>query len=146
MTKIPSLSVILLSAVALSACGGGASGGAREQIRAVGSSTVYPFSTAVAEAFTKANAGFKSPIIESTGTGAGMKLFCAGVGVKFPDMENASRRIKKSEYEECAKNGVKDIVEVQVGLDGIAFAEATGGPGFTLTPVDIYKALAEKPF
>lgn len=75
-----------------------------------------------------------------------MKLFCAGVGVKFPDMENASRRIKKSEYEECAKNGVKDIVEVQVGLDGIAFAEATGGPGFTLTPVDIYKALAEKPF
>ncbi|MBL0117302.1 MAG: substrate-binding domain-containing protein [Sphingomonadales bacterium] len=146
MTKIPSLSVILLGAVALSACGGGASGGAREQIRAVGSSTVYPFSTAVAEAFTKANAGFKSPIIESTGTGAGMKLFCAGVGVKFPDMENASRRIKKSEYEDCAKNGVKDIVEVQVGLDGIAFAEAGGGPGFTLTPVDIYKALAEKPF
>ncbi len=140
------ISAVFLGAAALSACGGGSTGGAREQIRAVGSSTVYPFSTAVAEAFTKANPGFKSPIIESTGTGAGMKLFCAGVGIKFPDMENASRRIKKSEYEDCAKNGVKDIVEVQVGLDGIAFAEAMNGPGLSLTPLDIYKALAEKPF
>ena len=108
------ISAVFLGAAALSACGGGSTGGAREQIRAVGSSTVYPFSTAVAEAFTKANPGFKSPIIESTGTGAGMKLFCAGVGIKFPDMENASRRIKKSEYEDCAKNGVKDIVEVHM--------------------------------
>lgn len=146
MTRISVISAVLIATAALSACGGGTTGGSREQIRAVGSSTVYPFSTAVAEAFTKANASFKSPIIESTGTGAGMKLFCAGVGVKFPDMENASRRIKKSEYEDCAKNGVKDIVEVQVGLDGIAFAEGKGGPGLALTPVDIYKALAEKPF
>lgn len=146
MSKFASFSAILLASAALAACGGGGTSGAREQIRAVGSSTVYPFSTAVAEAFIKANTGFKSPIIESTGTGAGMKLFCAGVGVNFPDIENASRRIKKSEYEDCAKNGVKDIVEVQVGLDGIAFAEAAGGPGFALTPVDIYKALAEKPF
>lgn len=147
MTKSVSISAVLLASAALAACGSsGSSSGAREQIRAVGSSTVYPFSTAVAEAFIKANAGFKSPIIESTGTGAGMKLFCAGVGVNFPDIEDASRRIKKSEYEECAKNGVKDVVEIQVGLDGIAFAEAQGGPGFALTPVDIYKALAEKPF
>ncbi len=147
MTRFASISAVLLASAALAACGGsGSSSGAREQIRAVGSSTVYPFSTAVAEALAKANAGFKSPIIESTGTGAGMKLFCEGVGVGFPDIENASRRIKKSEYEDCAKNGVKDIVEVQVGLDGIAFAEAKGGPGFALTPVDIYKALAEKPF
>lgn len=146
MTKFGRISMILLGTAALSACGGGATSGAREQIRAVGSSTVYPFSTAVAEAFIKANPGFKSPIIEATGTGAGMKLFCAGVGIKFPDMENASRRIKKSEYEDCAKNGVKDIVEVQVGLDGIAFAEANGGPKLSLTPLDIYKALAEKPF
>ncbi|MFO1239979.1 MAG: substrate-binding domain-containing protein [Sphingomonadaceae bacterium] len=146
MTRFSVISAILLGTAALSACGGGTTAGSREQIRAVGSSTVYPFSTAVAEAFTKANAGFKSPIIESTGTGAGMKLFCAGVGVKFPDMENASRRIKKSEYEDCAKNGVKDIVEVQVGLDGIAFAEGKGGPGLALTPLDTYKALAEKPF
>ena len=145
MTKLTSISAILLASAALAACGGGTSG-SREQIRAVGSSTVYPFSTSVAEAFTKGSGGFKSPIIESTGTGAGMKLFCAGVGVQHPDIENASRRIKKSEYEECATHGVKDIVEVQVGIDGIAFAEAANGPGITLTPIDVYKALAEKPF
>jgi phosphate transport system substrate-binding protein len=75
-----------------------------------------------------------------------MKLFCAGVGVAHPDVENASRRIKKSEYEECAKNGVDKIVEIQVGLDGIAFAEAKGGPSFALTQADVYKALAANPF
>ena len=146
MTKFKSVTAILLASAALAACGGSGSSGAREQIRAVGSSTVYPFSTAVAEAFIKSQTGFKSPIIESTGTGAGMKLFCAGVGVQHPDMENASRRIKKSEYAECAKNGVKDIVEIQVGIDGIAFAEATSGPGIALTPLDVYKALADTPF
>ena len=146
MTRFKSIVAIFFTSASLVACGGGAGSGAREQIRVVGSSTVYPFSTAVAEAFTKGSGGFKSPIVESTGTGAGMKLFCEGVGIQFPDIENASRRIKKSEYEDCAKNGVKDIVEVQVGLDGIAFAEATGGPGLTLTPLDLYKALAETPF
>ena len=75
-----------------------------------------------------------------------MKLFCAGVGVQFPDIENASRRMKKSEYDECAKNGVKDVVEIQVGLDGIAFVEAKGGLGLALTPTDVYKALAANPF
>ena len=85
-------------------------------------------------------------MIESTGTGAGMKLFCAGVGAAHPDIENASRRMKASEYADCAKNGVKDIVEVQVGLDGIAFGEAKGGPAMTLTPADVYKALAANPF
>lgn len=144
MTNSKPVVAIVFASAALASCGGGS--GAREQIRVVGSSTVYPFSTAVAEAFTKANAGFKSPIIEQTGTGAGMKLFCAGVGVQHPDVENASRRIKKSEFEDCVKNGVTDIVEIQVGLDGIAFAEAAGGPGLTLTPLDVYKALAEKPF
>jgi hypothetical protein len=99
--------------------------------RAVGSSTVYPFATAIAEAAAKS--GGKSPVIESTGTGAGMKLFCAGVGGAHPDMQNASRRMKASEYADCAKNGVKDIVEIQIGLDGIAFGEAKGGPGMTLT-------------
>lgn len=148
MNKLKSVSTILLASAALAACGGsgGSAGGARDHIRAVGSSTVYPFATAVAEAMVKANAGLKSPVIESTGTGAGMKLFCAGVGVQHPDIENASRRIKKSEFEDCVKNGVRDIVEVQVGLDGIAFAEAKDGPGIALTPVDVYKALAEKPF
>jgi phosphate transport system substrate-binding protein len=100
----------------------------------------------VAESLTKSNADIKSPIIESTGTGAGMKLFCAGVGVQHPDIEDASRRMKKSEYESCAANGVKDIVEIQIGLDGIAFAEAKGGLGLALTPLDVYKALAANPF
>ena len=135
-----------LSAVTLLAGCGGAQSASREQIRAVGSSTVYPFAKSVADSFTKANAAFKSPIIESTGTGAGMKLFCSGVGVQFPDIENASRRMKKAEYDDCAKNGVKDVVEIQVGLDGIAFVEAKGGLGLPLTPTDVYKALAANPF
>ncbi len=136
--------------LSLSACqdqaGSGGSSGARDQIRAVGSSTVYPFATAVAEQFVQNNAGMKSPIIESTGTGAGMKLFCAGVGAQHPDIENASRRMKKSEFDQCVANGVKEIVEIQVGVDGLAFAEAKNGPGFKLTPELIYKALAANPF
>ncbi|RJT22660.1 phosphate ABC transporter substrate-binding protein [Chakrabartia godavariana] len=134
-----------LSALSLlSACGSGGSSESRDFVRIVGSSTVYPFATAVAEQVSKA--GIKSPVIESTGTGAGMKLFCAGVGTAHPDIVNASRRMKASEYEDCAKNGVKDIVEIQVGLDGIAFAESSGGPNMKLTPTDVYKALAATPF
>ena len=136
---------ITVAALTLAGCGG-SEGGSREQIRAVGSSTVYPFAKAVSSELAKANPAIKSPIIESTGTGAGMKLFCAGVGVQHPDIENASRRMKKSEYEDCAKNGVDKIVEIQVGLDGIAFAEANGGIGFALTQADVYKALAANPF
>ncbi len=135
-----------VSVLALSACGGsgGSSAGSRDFVRAVGSSTVYPFATAVAEQTAKA--GGKSPVIESTGTGAGMKLFCAGVGAQHPDIEDASRRMKKSEYDECVKNGVTEIVEIQVGIDGIAFAEGKNGPNMKLTPLDIYKALAANPF
>jgi phosphate transport system substrate-binding protein len=129
----------------LSACGGGQNA-SRDQIRAVGSSTVYPFAKVVANSLATSNAEFKSPIIESTGTGAGMKLFCSGVGAQHPDIVNASRRMKKSEYDDCSKNGVKDIVEIQFGLDGIAFAEAKGGVGLALTPVNVYKALAANPF
>jgi phosphate transport system substrate-binding protein len=146
MTRFQTLSVVLLASAGLAACGGGGSSTARDQIRGVGSSTVYPFAKAVAEALTKSNTAIKSPIIESTGTGAGMKLFCEGVGVAFPDIVNASRRMKKSEYEDCAAKGVKDVVEVQVGLDGIAFAESAGGPNMKLAPVDVYKALAANPF
>ena len=101
----------------------------RDQIRIVGSSTVYPFTTAVAEQFARNNPGMKAPIVESTGTGAGMKLFCAGVGAQFPDIDNASRRIKESEFEDCAKNGVKQIVEIPVGIDGIALTESKTGAG-----------------
>jgi phosphate transport system substrate-binding protein len=140
------LPTVAMIALALSACDEAASGGTRSQIRAVGSSTVYPYATAIAEQFVDANPKFKSPIIESTGTGAGFKLFCAGVGASHPDISNASRRIKKSEYETCAKNGVDKIVEVQIGLDGIAFAESNKGLKIPLTTVDLYKALAATPF
>ncbi len=141
---IPALALTTI----LGGCGDqAASGGAaRDQIRAVGSSTVYPFATAVAEQFVQNTPGMKSPIIESTGTGGGMKLFCAGVGAAHPDIENASRRIKKSEYAQCQANGVKDIIEIQVGVDGLAFAESKKGPGLKLTPATIYKALAADPF
>ncbi len=147
MTKKSAFTLgLAASAAALLAGCGGAQSGAREQIRVVGSSTVFPFAKAVADSLAKNNSSFKSPIIESTGTGAGMKLFCAGVGVQHPDVENASRRMKKSEFEDCAKNGVDKIVEVQVGLDGIAFAEAKGGLSLKLTPEDVYKALAANPY
>ena len=146
MNKTILLGSATIAAMLVSACGGGQSG-SRDQIRAVGSSTVYPFAKVVADQLAKSNPDIKSAIIESTGTGAGMKLFCAGVGTQYPDIENASRRMKKSEYEECTKNGVDKVVEIQVGLDGIAFAEASKGPSdFNLTPVDIYKALAANPF
>ena len=133
------------SCALLVACGGGQDA-SRDQIRAVGSSTVYPFAKAVANSLAKSNADLKSPIIESTGTGAGMNLFCKGVGAQTPDITNASRRMKASEYEDCAKNGVKDIVEIQVGLDGLAFAEVKGGLGLPLSIVDVYKAIAANPF
>ena len=129
----------------LSACGGNQNA-SRNQVRAVGSSTVLPFAKLVAERFAKENTSFKGPIVESNGTGGGMKLFCAGVGTKFPDIEDASRRMKKSEYDDCVKNGVSEVVEVQVGIDGIAFANATDGPAMALTPTDIYKAIAANPF
>lgn len=141
------ISVATLGAMTLAACGGtGGDAGTRDTIKIVGSSTVFPFARKVAESFGAANNGFRAPVIESTGTGAGMKLFCAGVGPSHPDIANASRRIKKDEFETCQKNGVKDIVEIQVGLDGIALASAKGGIDLALTPAIVYKALAAKPF
>jgi phosphate transport system substrate-binding protein len=136
------------AALTLAGCGesGGGASATRDQIRAVGSSTVYPFATAVAEMFVQGNSGMKSPIIESTGTGGGVKLFCAGVGAQYPDIANASRRMKKAEFEDCQKNGVKDIIEIQVGVDGLAFAESKAGPGFKLTPKIVYEALAANPY
>jgi phosphate transport system substrate-binding protein len=132
---LASASALVLSSVLL------ASGAqARDQIRVVGSSTVYPFATAVAEQLGKT--GIKTPVVESTGTGGGMKLFCAGVGVDHPDATNASRRIKKSEFDDCQKNGVKDIVELKIGFDGIVIANAKSGPAFTITKEQLFKALA----
>ncbi|MCM8730295.1 PstS family phosphate ABC transporter substrate-binding protein [Hephaestia sp. GCM10023244] len=143
-----SFALLAVSALALSACTDQAAsggGGARDQIRVVGSSTVYPFTQLVAEQFVNNNPGMKAPVIESTGTGGGMKLFCAGVGAQHPDIVNASRRLKASEYADCKANGAADVLEIQVGIDGIAFAEAKNGPRITLTTGDIYKALAANP-
>jgi phosphate transport system substrate-binding protein len=114
---------------------------ARDQIRIVGSSTVYPFTTAVAEAFGKTSG--KTPVVESTGTGGGMKLFCSGVGEDKPDFTNASRRIKKSEFEDCAKNGVTEIVEIKVGFDGLSVAQSNKGKPFELTKTQLFLALAK---
>ncbi|WP_085907659.1 PstS family phosphate ABC transporter substrate-binding protein [Kiloniella majae] len=115
---------------------------ARDQIRIVGSSTVFPFSTTVAETFGKTT-GFKTPVVESTGSGGGMKLFCAGVGVEHPDITNASRRIKASEYEKCTKNGVS-ITEVKIGFDGIVLANSKQSDRLTLTKKQIFMALAKQ--
>jgi len=115
----------------------------RDSISIVGSSTVYPFATVVAEKFGKAGS-FKSPKIESTGTGGGFKLFCGGVGVQHPDMSNASRAIKATEFEACQKNGVTDIVEVKIGYDGIVVANSKKAPALKLTAKDIFLALAKE--
>jgi phosphate transport system substrate-binding protein len=114
----------------------------RDYISIVGSSTVYPFATVVAEKFGKASS-FKTPKIESTGTGGGFKLFCEGVGVGHPDISNASRAIKASEFETCQKNGVKEVVEVKIGYDGIVVANSKKSPTLKLTTKDIYLALAK---
>src|SRR5436189_4999077 len=98
----------------------------RDYIAIVGSSTVYPFTTTVAEQFGRAGK-FKTPKVESTGTGGGLKLFCNGVGPQFPDIANASRRIKVGELATCAQNGVKDVVEIKVGYDGIVLAQSKAG-------------------
>jgi phosphate transport system substrate-binding protein len=135
----------LASALALAATGMIIAGAAeaRDQIRIVGSSTVYPFTTAVAEQFGKTSAA-KTPVVESTGTGGGMKLFCAGVGESHPDVTNASRRIKKSEFEDCQKNGVKDIVEINIGFDGLTVAQSKQGAPIKLTLGQLLLAVAKE--
>jgi len=115
---------------------------ARDSINIVGSSTVYPFTTTVAEQFGRAGK-FKTPKVESTGTGGGLKLFCNGVGPQFPDIANASRRIKPAELATCAQNGVKDVVEIKVGYDGIVLAENKSGAALNITRKDVYLALAK---
>ena len=145
MTKLPFL---IPAIVMLAACGSGNSGSggsSSSQIKIVGSSTVYPFTTAVAEGFQRDHPGTQV-IVESTGTGAGMKLFCKGVGGDTPDMTDASRAIKKSEFDDCAKNGVKQIIEVPIGIDGLTFIQNKGAAPLSLTVRDIYMALAANPF
>lgn len=116
---------------------------ARDQIRIVGSSTVFPFATVVAEKFGKST-DFKTPVIESTGSGGGLKLFCTGIGVQHPDITNSSRRIKVSEVARCAKNGIADIIEIKVGYDGIVMGNVKSGADMKLTVKQIFMALAKQ--
>jgi len=116
---------------------------ARDYISVVGSSTVFPFTSTVAEQFGRGSR-FKTPKVESTGTGGGMKLFCAGVGVQHPDVTNASRRMKASELADCRKNGVNDVIEIKIGFDGIVVANAKASPVYKLTRKDLYLALAKQ--
>ncbi|MCH4893910.1 MULTISPECIES: substrate-binding domain-containing protein [unclassified Sphingomonas] len=136
------LAIVAASSLLLVSCDQGA---ARDQIKVVGSSTVYPFTTIVAEQLVNNNPNLKAPVIESTGTGAGIKLFCAGVGSQHPDILNASRRLYASELQNCTENGVTGVMEVQVGTDGVALAESLQGPKLSLTKKDIYLALAANP-
>ncbi len=135
--------VLIGSLLAVSALGSiSAHAVGRDTVNIVGSSTVYPFATVVAERFGRST-DFKAPKIEATGSGGGMKLFCKGVGAKTPDITNASRRIKKSEYEKCQKNGVTAITEVLVGYDGVVIANSKKAPHFELSRNDLYMALAK---
>jgi phosphate transport system substrate-binding protein len=138
--KTRTLSAIAAFALASTVLAGSAY--ARDQIRVVGSSTVYPFTTAVAEQFGKAGS-FKTPVVESTGTGGGFKLFCEGVGEATPDVSNASRAIKKSEFDTCAQNGVNEIVELKIGFDGIIIAESKEGSPLKLTRTQVFLGLAK---
>ena len=133
----------IVAGVALAATAGlSGAQSARDYISIVGSSTVYPFATVVAEQFGKTS-NFKTPKIESTGSGGGLKLFCAGVGVEHPDVTNASRRIKQSEVDMCNGNGVEEIIEVKIGYDGIVMANAKSAEQYALDQKDIYLALAK---
>ena len=152
------LAITSLIALGLTACGGGDSTNTdtktsaekpsavqttgRDQIKIVGSSTVYPFATTVAENFGRSTS-FKTPIVESTGSGGGLKLLCSGLGNNHPDITNASRRIKASEVERCASNNIHDIVEVKVGYDGIVLANSRKSNRMTLSLKDVFLALAK---
>lgn len=136
-------SVLLVSALTLLVSGNAFGKSARNYINIVGSSTVYPFATVVVEKFGKTTK-FKTPKVESTGSGGGFKLFCSGIGARYPDITNASRRIKKSEIKKCKKNGVNEIIEVKIGYDGIAIANSKKSKAFSLSLKDIFFALAKQ--
>jgi phosphate transport system substrate-binding protein len=143
VAKKSTAKVLLASALFSIAIGGTAlAQSGRDYIYVVGSSTVYPFSTVVAERFGRGSE-FKTPKVESTGSGGGLKLFCDGVGVDYPDVTNSSRAIKQSEVDTCAANGVTEIVEVKIGYDGIVMANAIGAPAVSVTRADLFHALAK---
>ncbi|KAF0112956.1 MAG: phosphate transport system substrate-binding protein [Hyphomonadaceae bacterium] len=136
--KLATIGFVVVSMLGLVAAAAG-----RDKISIVGSSTVFPFSSAVAEQFGS-RGQFPTPKVESTGTGGGMSVFCRGVGVSHPDITNASRKMKLSEYQSCARNGVREIVEVKIGYDGIVVSNSKNGPDFNLTRMQLYMALAKQ--
>ncbi|CAN5279446.1 substrate-binding domain-containing protein [soil metagenome] len=145
MTRTPlaaAAATIVLTALSLAACDGG--GSQRSGIWATGSSTVFPFATRVAENFGRNNPSGSAPRVESLGTGGGIKAFCEGVGPSTPDIADASRPMKKSEYETCATNGVTEIVELKIGYDGIVIATARDGNAFNFELNDLYEGLARQ--
>jgi phosphate transport system substrate-binding protein len=142
MTKKIVLTAVAISFAVVALTGVAYTQSARDYISIVGSSTVYPFATVVAEQFGKTSS-YKTPKIESTGSGGGFKLFCAGVGTEHPDITNASRRMKKSEFDTCQSNGVKGIVEVKIGYDGIVVANSKKAPVLKLTREQLFLALAK---
>lgn len=146
MNTITKIALASVATLAVAACGGESASDTRDTVRGAGSSTVFPFAKLVAEEFVRDNPDFGSPIIESIGSGAGIAEFCKGTGAATIDFANASRRMKKSEFDTCAANGVDEIVEIQVGLDGIAFASAQGGIDMNLTPEIVYRAIAAAPY
>lgn len=140
-----SAALMAVTVIAVAACdqGGGGPQAQRAGIWAAGSSTVFPFATRVAENFGRNNPGVAAPRVESLGTGGGIQAFCQGVGPSTPDIANASRPLKKSEYELCQKNGVTEIIEIKIGYDGIVIATARNGNGFNFELNDLYEGLAK---
>ena len=134
--------VVIAAALSIGIVGSVTAQSARDYISIVGSSTVYPFATVVVEQFGKTSS-FKTPKVESTGSGGGLKMFCAGVGVETPDITNSSRRIKSSEFEACQKNGVKDVLEIKIGYDGIAIANSRKAEAMNISLRDVFLALAK---
>jgi phosphate transport system substrate-binding protein len=135
--------IALTAAAALAAFAAVSPASARDQIKVVGSSTVFPYSQAVAEEFAK-KSGNKAPVVESTGTGGGMKIFCQGIGEDQADMTGASRAMKASEWESCQANGVTDVTEILLGYDGLSIANSKSGPDFDLTLTQVFLALAKE--
>jgi len=137
------IALVLFAVLGLAISAGAQAQTGRDYVYVVGSSTVYPFATVVAERFGRGSE-FKTPKVESTGSGGGLKLFCDGVGVDFPDVANSSRAIKQSEVDTCAAKGVTEIVEVKIGYDGIVVANALGAESVNLSRADIFMALAKE--
>ncbi|MFN3537157.1 MAG: substrate-binding domain-containing protein, partial [Brevundimonas sp.] len=138
--------IVAAAAALLAGCGDGAGGGAgaqRDTVWVAGSSTVFPFTTRVAENFAQRSGGV-APRVEALGTGGGIAAFCGGVGQQTPDIANASRRMKASEFDQCVANGVTDIIEIMIGYDGIVIATARDGADFAFTGGDLYLALAKE--